>query len=100
MGIKIGEDILHILLFADDVVLLTETWEDMQKLLEEVGKFSEDLEMKFGLNKCKVTTINEKEEGNKTNKQLQILCKDKVDSYKYLGLEFDNKGLVKEIWSF
>ena len=44
----------------------------MEKLLEEVGKFSEDMEMKFGLDKCKVMMKNEKEEGNKTNK-LQIL---------------------------
>ena len=60
VGIKIGEEILNILLFADDVVLLTESWEDMQKLLEEVGKFSEDLEIKFGIDECKVMTINEK----------------------------------------
>ena len=39
-------------------------------------------------------TINEKEEGNKANKQLQILGKDikKVDSYKYLGLEIDKRA--------
>ena len=67
VGIKIGEEILNILLFADDVVLLTESWEDMQKLLEEVGKFSEDMEMKFGgIDRCKVVTINGKEEGNET----------------------------------
>ena len=97
MGIKIGKEILNILLFADDVVLLTESWEDMQKLLEEVGKFSEDMEMKLGIDKCKVMTINGKE-GNETNNQLQLLRKDieKVESYKYLGLEIDNKGLVKE----
>ena len=89
VGIKIGKEILNILLFSDDVVLLTESWEDMQKLLEEVGKFSEDMEMKFGIDKCKVMTINGKEEGNETNNQLQLLGKDieKVDSYKYLGLE-------------
>ena len=89
---------MSILLFDDDVVLLTETWEDMQKPLEEVGKFSEDREMKFGLDQCKVMTINEKEGGDNKNKQLQILGKDieRVDSYKYLGLEIDNKGLVKE----
>ena len=46
VGIRIGKEILNILLFADDVVLLNESWEDMQKLLEEVGKFSEDMEMK------------------------------------------------------
>ena len=97
VGIKIGKEILNILLFADDVVLLTESWEDMQKLLEEVGKF-----MKFGIDKCKVMPVNGKEEGNETNNQLLLLGKDieKVDSYnfyKYLGLEIDNKGLVKEI---
>ena len=43
--------------------------------------------------------INGKEEENKTKRQLQLLGEDieKVDSYKYLGLEIDNKGLVKEI---
>ena len=99
VGIRIGKEILNILLFADDVVLLTESWEDMQKLLEEVGKFSEDMEMKFGIDKCKVMTINGKEEENETKNQLQLLGKDieKVDSYEYLGLEIDNKGLVKEI---
>ena len=54
VGIRIGKEILNILLFADDVVLLTESWEDMRKLLEEVGKFNEDMEMKFGIDKCKV----------------------------------------------
>ena len=85
MGVKIGEDILSIPLFADVVVLLIETWEDMQKLLEEVGKFSEDMKMKCGLDNCKVMTINEKEEGENKNKQ-QIVGKDKesVDTYKYL----------------
>ena len=73
VGIRIGKEILNILLFADDVVLLTESWEDMQKLLEEVGKFSEDMEMKFGIDKCKVMMINGKEEENETKRQLQLL---------------------------
>ena len=76
VGIRIGKEILNILLFADDVVLLTESWEDMQKLLEEVGKFSEDMEMKFGIDKCKVMMINGKEEENETKRQLQLLGED------------------------
>ena len=53
------------------------------------------MEMKFGIDKCKVMTINGKEEENETKNQLQLLGKDieKVDSYKYLGLEIDKKGL-------
>ena len=49
----------------------------MQKLLEEVGKFSEDMEMKFGLDKCKVMTINGKEEGNETNSQLYTIIRER-----------------------
>ena len=87
VGVKIGEDLLSILLFADDVILLIETGKDMQKLLEGVRKFNEDIKMKFEIDKCKVMVINEKEkEGVNKNKQLQLSGKDveRVENYKYL----------------
>ena len=39
-------------MFADGMTLITEILEHMQKLLEEVETFSEDIEMKFGTDKC------------------------------------------------
>ena len=43
-------------------------------------------------------TMNEKDEGENRSVQLQILGGnlEKVDTYKNLGLEIDNKGLEKE----
>ena len=50
--------------------------EHIRKILKSMYRnFCEDMEMKFGLDKCKVMIINEKEEGENKDKQLQILGK-------------------------
>ena len=41
------------LLFADDVVLLAENPKDMQVQLDEVSRFSSELDVKFSNEKCK-----------------------------------------------
>ena len=47
----------------------------MQKLLEKVGKFSEDTEIKFRTDKRKVMVINKKEKGVNKNKKNGVLRK-------------------------
>ena len=97
MGIKVGEEKLSILLFADDVVLLTDNLDDMQKLLEETDKFSEDMEMKFAIDKCKVLMINGNENEIQNNKlKLSGMELERVEEYKYLGVKLDTKGMDKE----
>ena len=36
LGIKIGEDILALFLFADDIIHMAETAKDLQRMLTEV----------------------------------------------------------------
>ena len=97
VGIKVGEGKLSILLFADDVVLLTDNLDDMQKLLEETDKFSEDMEMKFAIDKCKVLMINGNENEIQNNKlKLSGMELEIVEEYKYLGVKLDTKGMDKE----
>ena len=43
LGIKIGDERLSMLLFADDVVLLAENREDLQELLYEASEFSKNM---------------------------------------------------------
>lgn len=67
-GIQINQDILGVLVFADDVVVLAENREDLQQMLDEVGKFSLDMRIKFGTEKCKVLKIDTKSNGREENK--------------------------------
>ena len=97
VGIKIGEERLNILLFADDVVLIAEDREGLQELLDEVSIFSVDMNMKFGVDKCKVMKINGKQNNmncdkfNILGKELEI-----VDEIKYLGLIINKDGMENE----
>ena len=97
LGIKIGEDLLTLLLFADDIILVAESPEDLQKLLKEVEVFSKDVKMKFSTEKSKIMIINQDQEERvnfkwKMNEnELEI-----VQEYKYLGIKVENKGLKKE----
>ena len=97
VGIKVGEGKLSVLLFADDVVLLTDNLDEMLKLLGEIDKFSEDMEMKFAIDKCKAMIINGKE-NEIQNKKLKLsgMELEIVEEYKYLGVKLDTKGMDKE----
>ena len=79
-------------MFADGMTLITEVLEHMKKLLEEVETFSEDIEMKFGTDKCSHDYKWERRLSKQTNKKkkkkkLELLEKELeiVDEYKYLG---------------
>ena len=54
LGIKIGEEKLGTLLFADDIILLAESKEDLDKMLKEVEKFSMEMSINFSPEKAKL----------------------------------------------
>ena len=56
---KIGEEILSLLLFVD-VLLMAENKEQLQTLLKEAETFSKDIQMNFGIEKCKVMIIKKR----------------------------------------
>ena len=73
-----------ILLFADDIVLITENELEMQAIINEVDRYAQEMEVIFSKDKCQVMIINENAQEN-----LQIRMKgeilERVNSYKYLG---------------
>ena len=83
--------------FADDIVIIAEKMEDLQQMLDEVGKFSEEIKLKFGTEKCKILVINEdinniqENKGKLLGEELEF-----VEEYKYLGVNIDKNGLQKE----
>ncbi len=52
-GIKIGGTTIHNLRYADDTVLLAETEEDLQEILNEVNSIGKTFDMKMNAKKTK-----------------------------------------------
>ena len=72
---------------------MAETVEDLQKLMDEVTRFSKELEIKFGINKCKVIIAND--DGDRRNVDIKLASEslEIVEEYKYLGVITESKGI-------
>ncbi len=93
IGVKINSELLvSVLAFADDIVLLAETPEDLQKLISIVHKWSSKWRFIINPEKSQIVHYRNAPKGRTTFKfilhengpNLQI-----VDSYKYLGVYLD-----------
>ena len=54
IGVKLGARTLSCLGFADDIMILSENGEDLQKLLNICNDYGREWKMKFSETKCKI----------------------------------------------
>jgi hypothetical protein len=79
------------LLYMDDLKLTAKSEEELQKQVQTVKTFSDDIHMEFGLEKCAKITfkkgklIHSQTLGIDINREIQELQQGKT--YKYLGIE-------------
>jgi hypothetical protein len=80
------------LLYMDDIKLYAKSDAQLKKMIAEVKVFSDQMKMKFGLDKCKTVHITRgklKEDSQMLllppGDQIEALC-NKADKYKYLGI--------------
>ncbi|MFN9917848.1 MAG: reverse transcriptase domain-containing protein, partial [Pirellulaceae bacterium] len=87
---QVGERLVNSLLYADDVVLMTETPEDLQTLIDVVDDFCRKWRMDINLKKSEVMVANEKPGTAPAGRSWH--CRDTtlkvVPEYKYLGIHF------------
>ena len=57
-GININGNCLNLLMYADDIVILSESKEDLQSLLDVIAGFGRDFDVKFTDEKSQVLVIN------------------------------------------
>ena len=107
-GYAFGSDgkLVNHLLFMDDLKLYGKSESDLEDLIEVVSKFSKDIGMEFGLDKCGVLVI---ERGVKVKHEGIKLPDGKVmkeiddDGYKYLGIlegaTIMNKEMKVKVWN-
>lgn len=87
---------LNSLLYADDVVLISNTRGKMQKLVNAWTTEIENIKMEVNINKTKTMIVNEKQKEDQNNKDIK--CKNKklerVTTFEFLGSMITEDGKI------
>ncbi|XP_039309944.1 golgin subfamily A member 6-like protein 1 [Solenopsis invicta] len=95
-GVKIGEERIWSLMYADDVVLVANNREALQDMMGTFKRCLRDRKLELSAEKIKVLVFNRKGKKRKEvwkwgNKEIE-----EVNKFKYLGFTFNRKGNYKE----
>ena len=92
-GVKVGGRKLGCLAYADDIVLMAESREDMEELLQIANLYGQEWDVRYSDKKCKVVEFHSQEDRQWVigNNVLEV-----VDRYTYLGLEVSKEGVGGE----
>ena len=96
---KRSRKLISHLLFMDDLKVYANNEANLKKLMEVVKRFSKDIGMKFGLDKCSKCSIKKGrkvEGGDIPTEQGPILDLASDSTYKYLGVE-ENSSIEQEL---
>ena len=90
IGIKINHQVVSLLLYADDLVLITESEQDLQLLLNKLSEWCKKWQIKVNESKSKVMHFRPKRT-RATEFKFKYMTRelDMVQFYKYLGVMFD-----------
>ena len=91
-GIKIGGRIINNLRYADDTVLLAETKEDLQHILNEVNSVGERYGMKMNATKTKTMVVCRKGDTPQIKIKIDGVEIEQVQQFKYLGQTISDNG--------
>ena len=91
-GVSVGGDKVCMLLYADDVVVMSESAEELQRLLDVVGEYGQDFGVRFSGEKSKVMIVNRSEDECDTTWRLNGNELQQTQEYKYLGVWLHANG--------
>ena len=89
---KFGDLTLSSLLYADDLILFSETNEGMQRAINKLKVFCNEWALSINAAKSKVMCVNQHLCRTHPSVNLGSVPLTLVSTYKYLGLEFSNDG--------
>ena len=91
-GIQIGGHNINNLRYADDTILIAETEEDLQELLDTVVKESEMKGLTLNSKKTEVVVVSRKNDIPKCKITISNKVLQQVDKFKYLGTMVTSDG--------
>ncbi len=100
VGINIDGINVCILLYADGIVLLSETEEGLQKLLDKVYEWSTKWKIKFNTQKSNILHV--RQPGTDYSFKLGNINLSKVEHYKYRGIviiEFNDYNVTAQFYA-
>ena len=96
IGVNLSDEYkINCILWADDIILLSETEGGLNKLLDELKKYSDVNELKINTDKTKCMIFNRTGRLIRRNFYLGAVRLENVRSYKYLGLIITPSGEIR-----
>ena len=97
IGIRIGNDRVCIIMYADDIVIVCESAEELQEALDVINEYGMDFDLKFSSEKCKIMVVNKTDRDCNVVWKLGDVVLEHTEEYKYLGVWLTAKGCEKAI---
>ena len=92
VGMTVSSERLVILMYADDVIIMCGSGEDLQEVLDSVSEYERDFSVKFSADKSKVLVINGELDGLEREWVLGDIRVKRTKEYKYLGVTLNDRG--------
>ncbi|KAF2363928.1 Reverse transcriptase domain [Trinorchestia longiramus] len=94
-GLKVRKEKLSCLLYADDIVVVSESEQELQMVMEIVNGYSRDFNGKFGGDKSKVMVIDDDEVDRDKEWNIGEVKIGRTKVYKYLGCMLSEDGCAR-----
>ena len=89
-GVKIGNKSVSILLYADDIVLISESEESLQKMLDSVHNWCQKWQLNINCSKTQIVHFRKKSESESKSKfKIGKSEIERTNTYRYLGVELN-----------
>ena len=96
-GVRVGDSRLNVLLYADDIVVMSESSEDLQEVLNVVAGYGNDFNVSFSDEKSEVLIVNGLAHEGENGWMLGDKKLKRTKEYKYLGMWINEDGSGKEM---
>ncbi|KAH9324645.1 hypothetical protein KI387_004823, partial [Taxus chinensis] len=90
-GVQLAEYVVKLLLYADDLILISTTAQGLREHLKAVELFCQEVGMQVNIDKTKIVIFSLKRKGTHTNFLFEGRPLEIVTEYKYLGIDFHHK---------
>ena len=94
-GVRVGNDRICVLFYADDVVVMSESADELQNFLDVVDGYKRDFGVRFSSKKSKVMIVNRSVDESNAVWRLGENELKQAQEYKYLGMWMSPNGCEK-----